>query len=382
MRIVIPKEIVQNEKRVAATPETVQKLVRAGCEVAVQSGAGSHAFLLDSDFESVGAQVESDPKKLLASGDVVLKVQKPLSERDGSADEIELLKENSVLIAFLYPLLDPDLVERLAARRITAFSMDMIPRIARAQKLDALSSQSNVAGYKAVLMAANALGTMMPMLMTAAGTISPAKVFVIGAGVAGLQAVATAKRLGAVVEAFDTRPAVKEQVESLGARFVDLGFLQAEAEDARGYAKELSDREHAHEQEMIAQHVSAADIVITTALIPGKPAPLLITEEAVQRMKRGSVIVDLAVGGGGNCALTEPGRDVTKHGVTIMGCLNVPSLMALQSSRLYARNVLNLFMEIFREGALHFDLQNEITRDSLITHKGEVVHPRLRSKVA
>lgn len=363
MIIAIPKETEPNEKRVAATPETVKKLTAARFTVQVQAGAGLASHIADADFSAAGAAVVPDAAALLKNADLTLKVQKP------SLQEADLLKEGSALMAFLQPALNPDLVKKLADRRIVAFSIDAIPRIARAQKLDALSSQANISGYKAVLMAANALGRLMPMMMTAAGTVSPAKVLVLGAGVAGLQAIATAKRLGAVVEAFDTRPAVKEQVESLGGRFIEFEAHENEREDKQGYAKEMSNESQAKEMELIGKHAQGADIVITTAQIPGKKAPLLLTEDTVKKMKPGSVIVDLAAETGGNCAATQPGEEIVKHGVTLIGRFNVPSLMPAQSTVLYARNILNLVLEATKDGALHLDLANEIIRSALVTGK-------------
>ena len=381
MNVAIPKEIAENEHRVAATPETVKKMVAAGLNVVVEKNAGEACAISDSEYTAAGATIASDPKSLLQNADIVLKVQRPIENKVLACHEVEWLREGSTLIAFLQPLLYPELVERLIARKISALSMDAIPRIARAQKLDALSSQANVAGYKAVLMAASSLGKMMPMLMTAAGTIAPAKVLVIGAGVAGLQAIATAKRLGAVVEAFDTRPVVKDQVESLGAKFVELDTKE-DTEDKGGYAKELSKESHEKELALIAQHAKAADIVITTAQIPGKPSPVLITEDTVRQMKPGSVIVDLAAEGGGNCMLTEAGRELVKHGVTIIGRLNVPSLMPNQSSSLYARNILNLLLEFYKDGKINLDPENEIIKGALITHEGKITQPDLEKAVA
>lgn len=375
MKVGFPKESIANEKRVAATPETVKKFVAAGLSVQVQSGAGELASLSDEDYKEAGASIAEDAKSLFQQSEIILKVQKP------STDELSWIQERTVFISFLQPLAEIDLVRELAKKKITALSMEMIPRIARAQKCDALSSQSNVAGYKAVLMAANAFGKMMPMMMTAAGTIFPAKVFVLGAGVAGLQAIATAHRLGAVVEAFDVRPAVKEQVESLGGKFISLELSEAETETKGGYAKELSKESHAKEQELIAQHVKSADVVITTALIPGKPAPVLITDVMVQEMKPGSVIIDLAAEAGGNCTLTEPGKVVVKKGVKLIGETNVPSMMAAQASQLYARNVASLLFEMVKEGHLALNLENEIIKGALITHLGEVVHPLIKDKV-
>ncbi|MCX6934689.1 MAG: Re/Si-specific NAD(P)(+) transhydrogenase subunit alpha [Verrucomicrobia bacterium] len=369
MRVGIPKEIGANETRVAVTPETTAKMVKVGFSVSVESGAGSISSYSDKEFVSAGAKIESDAASLYAASDVVLKVRKPAPE------EINLLKSGSILVAFLQPFSDPGLVKALTEKKITAFSMDLVPRISRAQKLDALSSQSNVAGYKSVILAANTLGTMMPLMMTAAGTVTPAKVFVIGAGVAGLQAIATARRLGAVVEAFDTRPVVQEQVESLGAKFVS--HKAAGGEDKKGYATELSADEQRIESELLAKHVKGADIVITTAQVPGKPAPRLITEEMVQAMKHGSVIVDLAAEAGGNCALTQVGKEVIHGGVRILGPLNLAGQMPRQSSQLYARNIFYFLMEMAKEGNVTIDLANPVLKESLVTKDGQINLPSL-----
>jgi len=364
MRVGIPKETAANETRVAVTPETAAKMIKVGFSLSVESGAGNNSFYSDEEFASSGAQIEKSAAALYVASDIVLKVSQPTKA------EANLLKSGSVLVSFFQPFSDPELVRALTEKRITAFSMDLVPRISRAQKLDALSSQSNVAGYKAVILAADTLGTMMPLMMTAAGTVSPAKVFVIGAGVAGLQAVATARRLGAVVEAFDTRPAVKEQIESLGARFVSHAVQGGE--DQKGYAKELSTDEQKKEAELLARHVKAADIVITTAQVPGKSAPRLITEEMVKAMRRGSVIVDLAAQTGGNCELTQAGKDIVFAGVKILGPVNLPGQMPRQSSQLYARNIFYFLMEMAREGSVLIDLSNQVLKDSLVTQNGEI----------
>lgn len=375
MKLSIPKETQANERRVAATPETVKKFAAAGISVAVESGAGEHAHITNADFQAAGASIVASAQSLFEAADIVLKVQRPTDA------EIQWMKEGATLICFLYPLVYSDTVLKLSNRKLTAFAMDLIPRIARAQKLDALSSQSNAAGYKAILMAADALGKFMPLLMTAAGTITPAKVLVIGAGVAGLQAIATARRLGAVVEAFDTRPVVKEQVESLGARFIEIPLKEAAREDKGGYAKELSKESHEEELRFIGEHVKNADIVVTTALIPGKKAPVLITEESVKQMRKGSVIVDLAAEAGGNCVLTEPGKRVVKHGVQIIGELNVPSLLAQESSRLYARNIFNMLSDMYKDKKLAIDENDEVVRGALVVRAGEIVHPALKENM-
>ncbi len=372
MKVGVPKEIVANERRVALAPEAVSKLADAGAEVLVESGAGEASFLPDSMYGKVGSTLVSDTAALFGESEVILKVQRPVFNEAMGREELDMMVEGSVLIAFLQPLVNHELVKELAQKKVTSFSMDAIPRIARAQRMDALSSMSSIAGYKAVLIGANKLGKYLPMMMTAAATIPPAKVLVLGAGVAGLQAIATAHRLGAVVEAFDVRPVVKEQVESLGATFIELEEMVEEAEGKGGYAKELSEESQQRERELIHRHTEGADIVITTALIPGKAAPILLTKEMVESMKVGSVIVDLAAEAGGNCELTEPGQDVVKHGVTICGPLNIPSEVPLQASQLYSRNISSLLHHLLQEGELHLDFEDEITDGCCITHQGEV----------
>ena len=372
MKVGVPKEIVANECRVALAPEAVTKLIDAGVEVLVESRAGEAAFLLNDMFEKAGAALVSDTATLFRESDVILKVQRPVFNEAVGREELDMMVEGTVLIAFLQPLVNHELVKRLAQKKITSFSMDAIPRIARAQRMDALSSMSSIAGYKAVLVGANKLGKYLPMMMTAAATIPPAKVLVLGAGVAGLQAIATAHRLGAIVEAFDVRPAVKEQVESLGATFIELEEVSEEAEDKGGYAKELSEESQQREKELVHRHTEGADIVITTALIPGKTAPILITREMVESMKVGSVVVDIAAEMGGNCELTEPGREVVKDGVTICGPLNLPGEMPLQASQLYSRNISSLLLHLVRDGELHLDFEDAIINDCCITHQGEV----------
>jgi len=362
MNVLVLKEMVDGEKRVAAVPATVEKMIAAGMEVFVQAGAGLASGLLDADYRAAGAQLQPGP----SGGDVLLKVQPP------SAQEVEQIPEGAALVAS--GLQSAGLTEGLVRRRLSAFSLDLLPRIARAQSMDVLSSMANIAGYKSVLLAANALGKYFPMLMTAAGTVLPAKVFVLGAGVAGLQAVATARRLGALVSAFDIRPAVKEQVESLGARFVEVG-LDLHAEDAKGYAKEVSAEAERREREVLLEELKSTDACITTAQVPGKRAPVLVTAEMVKAMKTGSVIVDLAAEQGGNCELTEPGKEIARHGVTILGPVNVPSAMAWQASQLYSRNVLAFLLHLYDRKArkLSFDLTDEIVKGCLVAHAGEVL---------
>ncbi len=376
MRLGIPKEILEGETRVAASPETVKKFLSRGLEALIEKGAGEASLIPDAEYERAGAKIVPDKQGIYASSDVILKVRHPLYS--AAQDETGFIKEKTVLIALLNPFQNLDLLKMLQSKKVTALAMEMIPRIARAQGIDALSSQSNVAGYKAVLMAADRLGRMMPLMMTAAGTITPARVFVIGAGVAGLQAIATARRLGAVVEAFDTRPAVKQEVESIGGKFVSMDLAGEETEGKGGYARSLSQRAHEAEKEFLRKHVAAADIVITTALVPGKPAPRLITDDMVRAMKPGSVIVDLAAEGGGNCDLTERGKEITRHRVRILGHLNLPGLVSFQSSQLYARNIQGLFFECLKDGKLEFNLEDEVIRGALLMREGEIVHPDIR----
>ncbi|MAE11071.1 MAG: Re/Si-specific NAD(P)(+) transhydrogenase subunit alpha [Dehalococcoidales bacterium] len=365
MKVGVPKEIVSNERRVALAPDIVKKLIEAGVEVLVEKGAGEAASLLDSAYQEAGCKIVADAAAVYKDSDVILKVQKP------EPAEVKMLKEGTVFITSLQPLVNHDLVKELTQKKVTSFSMDAIPRISRAQRMDSLSSMSSIAGYEAVLIGASKLGKYMPMMMTAAATMPPAKVLVLGAGVAGLQAIATARRLGALVEAFDVRPVVKEQVESLGATFVELEET-ADAEDAGGYAKELSADHQQREVELISKHAMASDVVITTALIPGRPAPVLITKEAVAGMKTGSVIVDLAAETGGNCELTKPGEETVENGVIICGPLNLASDMAMQASQLYSRNISGLLLLMINEGQLNLDFEDAIIDGCCVTHAGEI----------
>jgi len=381
LNVAVPKETTAGERRVAVTPDIASRLVQSGFSVLVQQSAGFEAGFLDSAYQSAGATIVATPNELYERADMVLKVQRPQTGGAAAIDEAQLMHAGSALIALLQPLLFPDTIRALAERNVTAFSMDAIPRISRAQGMDALSAMSNVAGYKSVLLAAAALPKFFPMLMTAAGTIPPARVLILGAGVAGLQAIATARRLGAVVSAFDTRPVVKEQVESLGATFVAAPVHEG-GEGAGGYAKELSAEQQARDRDVIAKSVTDSDVVITTALVPGKRAPILVTEDMVKGMRPGSVIVDLAGEMGGNCELSEPGSDVVKHDVTIMAPLNVPSSMPLHASQLYARTVYALFNHLVKDGKLQLDMNDEITRSVCITHDGAIVSEATRAVVA
>jgi NAD(P) transhydrogenase subunit alpha len=361
MRVGVPKERAAGERRVALVPELVGRLVAGGFEVLVERGAGEAASFLDAAYEEAGARLVDDA---YGEADAVAKVQKP------SEEETARLHEGQVLIGFLQPLTDPEGVARLAARGVTGFAMESIPRTTRAQSMDALSSQATVSGYKAALIAAERLPKFFPMLMTAAGTVAPAKVLVLGAGVAGLQAVATARRLGAVVTGFDVRPVVREQIESLGANWLDLGVVGQETEG--GYAQELSEEQQQRQQEELEARLPEFDVVITTALIPGRPAPRLIPASAVAAMRPGSVIIDLAAEAGGNCELTEPGEEVVRENVTIVGPTNLPSSMPLHASQLYARNVAALLQHLAPEGELALDFEDEITAGACVTRQEEV----------
>ncbi|MBD1807067.1 Re/Si-specific NAD(P)(+) transhydrogenase subunit alpha [Microcoleus sp. FACHB-SPT15] len=373
MRIAIAKEIEVEvgEHRVALIPDIVARLVKQGLEIWLESGAGEASFFSNDAYEAAGAKIIHDAATLWSEADVLLKVGVPKEH------EINQMREGSVLISFLNPLGLPEVAQHLANRKITAFGMELIPRTSRAQSMDALSSQAGVAGYKAVLIAAAALPKFFPMLTTAAGTIKPAKVFVMGAGVAGLQAIATARRLGAIVEAFDIRPAVKEEVQSLGAKFVEVK-LDEETVAAGGYAKEVSEVSKQRTQEVVAEHVKNADVVITTAQVPGRKAPLLVTEEMVAQMNPGSVIVDLAAEQGGNCAGTEPGKDVVRHGVTIIGPINLPSSMPIHASQMYAKNISTLLQYLVKDGQLQLNFDDDIIGSTCVTHAGEIRNQRVK----
>jgi len=359
VKIGVPKETADGEARVALVPEVVAKLVGQGLEVVVEKGAGAAAAFTDEAFKEAGAKLVS--AKEAFDADVVAKVDKP------SASELKLLKKDTVLIGFLQPLTDLEGIEALAKQGVVGLAMESVPRITRAQSMDALSSQATVAGYKAVIIAADRVPKLFPMLMTAAGTIAPVKVLVIGAGVAGLQAIATARRLGAVVSAFDIRPAVKEEIESLGAMFLDLGVVGEET--ASGYAKELTAEQQKQQQAELEKRIPDFDVIITTAMVPGHPAPKLIPADAAEAMRPGSIIVDLAAETGGNCALTEAGKIVVKNGLTIVGETNLPSEMAFHSSQLYARNVASLLGLLVKDGELKLDFEDEIIAGACVTKK-------------
>ena len=374
MQIGVPKETAEGERRVALVPEVVRKLAsgETGLEVVVERGAGAGALIPDSQYEEAGARMVGDAADVYKS-DVVVKVATP------TAEEIARLRPDSVLIGFLQPLTAGEAIRAIAATGATSFAMEAIPRISRAQSMDALSSQANISGYRAALIGAQELGRYYPMLMTAAGTIRPATVLVLGAGVAGLQAIATARRLGAVVQGFDVRAAVKEQVESLGAHFLEFD-LGGDLEGAGGYAKELTPEQQELQQKLMAEAIGKVDVVITTALVPGRRAPILVTEEAVRLMKPGSVIVDLAGEAGGNCELSEPGKTVIRHDVKILAPLNVPSTMAEHASQLYARNIQSLLgLMISDDGQLSLDFDDEVIAGACITRDGEIVHEAARA---
>ncbi len=379
MIVGVPREILPGERRVALVPDAVKRLSSQGLEVVIEAGAGEQAGFADEEYAAAGARVEPDAGVVLGCGGVVVKVQPPL-ERPGGGHEVDQLTTGSTLIGFLRPLDRPELARRLADRGVTAFAMELMPRITRAQSMDALSAMSTLAGYRAVLLGAAALPKIFPMLVTAAGTISPARVLVIGAGVAGLQAIATARRLGAVVDAYDTRPAVKEQVESLGARFVELDLDTADAEDAGGYAKAQDEAFYVRQRQQLGKRVAASDVVITTALVPGQRAPLLIDRDAVRGMRAGSVIVDLAAEQGGNCAGTEPDRTVVVDGVSIIGVTNPASEVPANASQMYAKNISTFLAHLTRDGDLALDLEDEITRGALLTYQGEIVNEAARAR--
>lgn len=359
----VPREIAPLENRVALVPDTVSRLAAAGFTVFVEKDAGLHAGFTDDAYVAAGAEIAPDARTLYERANIVTKVQGPRVNEALGADEVDLMQPGTVLIGFLDPLRNSELMERLVQRGVIAFSMERIPRITRAQSMDALSSMSTIAGYKAVLLGATALGKLFPMLMTAAGTLAPARVLVLGAGVAGLQALATARRLGAVTEGFDTRAVVKEQVQSVGATFIEMPEIEHQETEAEGgYAREMSEEFYKHEQDAIRDHVARADVVITTAQVPGKRAPILITEEMVASMHPGSVIVDLAAESGGNCTLTELGKTVVKHEVVIMGPQNVPGSVPSHASQMYSRNMQTVLNHLVRDGKLELKLDDEITQ--------------------
>jgi NAD(P) transhydrogenase subunit alpha len=371
MRIAVRKEPAPGERRVAIVPESVKRLSAKKIEVSVETNAGTGSGASDEEYSAAGARVDKSFEAVLANADALVQIRPPTNE------DIRKLKEGATLISLLYPLGSPELVRALAARKVTAIAADMIPRTTLAQMMDVLSSQATAAGYEAVLIAAGALPKFFPMLMTAAGTIAPARVLILGAGVAGLQAIGTARRLGAVVEAFDVRKVAKEQVQSLGAKFVEVDSTE-DAQTASGYASEVSDEYKKKQAELLATHVGKADVVICTALIPGKRAPVLVTADMVRSMRAGSVIVDLAAEQQGNCELTKPGQTVVEHGVTLVGVTDLASRLSAHASQMYSRNMEKLLVYITKDGAWKLDFKDEIVSGSVITHEGEIVHAKVK----
>jgi NAD(P) transhydrogenase subunit alpha len=367
MTIGIPKETRLNEKRVAISIDVVKQFVKSGHSIKITKGAGLEAGQLDEKLKEAGAELVQNNSEIYSNSDVVVQINPPTLE------QISDIKKGTILISYLYAYTQPDLVKALLEKEITSFAMEAVPRISRAQSMDALSSQANLAGYKAVLLGANALGKIFPLLMTAAGSIKPSKVLIFGAGVAGLQAIATAKRLGAIVECTDVRPETKEQVESLGGKFLEVKGETGVTTEG-GYAKEVSAEYLAKQKELVSKHVAEADIVITTALVMGKKAPILVSSDMVKSMKPGSVIVDMAVESGGNCELSENGKTVVKEGITIIGENNIPSLLAVNASELYAKNIWALFSHLATKNGFKWEMEEEITKGSLITKGGELVH--------
>ncbi len=369
MIVGVPQEIIPGEKRVALVPAGVEKLIEANLEVLVQSGAGEKAGYSDQSYEKAGASIEADAAGLYSRADIVLKVREPAADPGSGEGEVESFRNDTALISFIFPASNPEIVERLEEKSIRCFAMELMPRITRAQSMDALSSMSSIAGYQAVLIAAEILPKFFPMLMTAAGTITPARVLVLGAGVAGLQAIATARRLGAVVEAYDIRPVVKEQVESLGAKFIELEVETEDAEDSGGYATEQGEETQEKIRKLLLERIAQSDAVITTALVPGKKAPLLMTREMVEAMSAGALVVDLAAEQGGNCELTEPGKTVEHNGVKIIGPVDLPSTMAVHASDMYSRNISTYLLHLVNDGKLNLDPEDELVTGPRVSGK-------------
>ena len=379
MIIGVPREVAAGERRVAVVPVSVRRLLEAGLEVRIETGAGSESGCTDEEYVDAGAQIGSDPQQIFAQADILVRVQTLGSHPGTGQHEVEMLREGGCVIGMLQPFSQPELIQRLMSRRVTAFSLDLMPRTTLAQSMDVLSSMSTLTGYKGALLAANALPKIFPMLMTAAGTLKHARVLVLGAGVAGLQAIATARRLGAVVEAFDVRSAVKEQVESLGARFVEEEAVTPDAEDAGGYAREQTKAQLESQRMLLSKHIAQADAVISTALVPGRRAPILITEEQVKEMRPGSVVIDLAAEQGGNCELTQPGQVVSAHGVEIHGPLNLPSSLPVHASQMFSRNLTNYLLHLVKDAGLELNLEDELTKGPLVTHEGAIFHEGVRA---
>jgi len=378
MIIGVPKESFPGERRVALVPSVLPSLTKAGFEVVVEAGAGVSAGYLDTDYAEKGARILGSRAEIFQTADVVAQVLCYGSNDRTGKDDVPLYRQGQFLVGFLRPLGAVGPLQEIAARGVASFSVELMPRITRAQSMDALSAMATISGYKAVLLAADTLPRLFPMLTTAAGTVTPARVLVIGAGVAGLQAISTARRLGAVASAYDVRPAVKEQVQSLGGRFVELPLEAKDAQDARGYATAQDDTFYRRQRELLGKVVAESDVVITTAVVPGKKAPVLVTEDMVKGMAPGSVIVDLAAERGGNCDLTEAGRVVVKHNVSIVGQINLASTVPYHASQMYARNVTTFLVHLFKGGKPELNLEDEITRETLVTRSGDIVHARVR----
>ncbi len=374
----VPTETFPDEHRVALVPATVFLLKKQGMNVIIEAGAGEAAGFPDEQYQKEGAEIVAERAEVFAQADVILQVRAAGCNKEAGKSDNDLLREGQTVIAMLDPLSEPEILRDLAAKKVTFISLELLPRITRAQSMDVLSSMATVSGYKAVLMAANITPRMFPMMMTAAGTVKPAKVFVMGAGVAGLQAIATAKRLGAVVKAYDVRPVVKEQIESLGGKFVEVNLETDSSESSGGYAKEQTDEFLKKQQEVMTEVVAESDVVITTAAIPGRKSPILVTAEMVKGMQPGSVIIDLAAERGGNCELTKLNETVVEHGVTIMGPGNLPATVPFHASEMFARNITTLLLHLVDDGKIKLDTKNEIIRDTLVTHEGELVNARIR----
>jgi NAD(P) transhydrogenase subunit alpha len=377
MKVGVPKEANPADRRVALVPATAAILKSKGLDVVVESGAGAGAEYLDEVYREKGALITATRDDVFATADVILQINLLGTTPELQKSDLARLRKGQMLVGFAYPLENPRLMQELAGRGVTTFALELVPRIARAQSMDALSSFATIAGYKAVLMAANSLPHMFPMLMTAAGTISPARVFVIGAGVAGLQAVATARRMGAVVHAYDVRPAVKQQVESLGAKFVELPLETKDAADTGGYAKAMNEEFYRRQRELMKSVIAKSDVLITTAAVPGKKAPLLVTRDMIEAMPPGSVVVDLAAEQGGNCELTKSDQTVLHKGVMILGPVNIPSTVAYHASQMFSKNISTFLLNMIKDGQLNLDLEDEIVRETLVTRDGAVVHPRV-----
>ena len=378
MIVAVPKESFPGETRVALIPSGIAPLKKAGLEVVVEAGAGVAALHTDADYEAAGARIAQDRKALLGEADIVLLVRGPGDFVQYPAEDLDALKKGAAIVAFLDPLGQPQMMQQLAARGLALFSMELIPRITRAQSMDALSSMASISGYKAVIMAADHAPTIFPMMMTAAGTIRPTKVFVLGAGVAGLQAISTAKRLGAVVEGYDIRTEVREQIESLGARFVEIKVDVETQTGAGGYAAQQSKEYYERQQELLGQHLAGVDVIISTAAVPGRKAPILITEKMVQGLHPGTVVLDLAAERGGNCAVTEAGQLVEYRGVKILGPINVPAQVPAHASQMYSRNIQTFLSHLVKDGQLQFNLEDEITKGTLVAHDGKIAHPAVQ----